>query len=147
MCMGDITVLGELLVGGVTEAAAESLCDYVAETVLEEAVEHVISLAINATKVKNNMSDFKKFAEQLGEELNRNHSRKGQEMMNEAQRVFTTFSECDTDGNGVISREEFIHFCAVYGVSRREALRLFEEADRDQNGEEPQSCSLGTVVR
>ena len=109
-------MLGELLVESVTEAAAESVCDYVAETVLEQAVEHVVSLGDNATELKDNMFDFKKFAKQLGEELNRNHSPKGQEMMNEAQRVFTTFSECDTDGNGVISRKEFIHFCAVYGV-------------------------------
>lgn len=55
--------------------------------------------------------------------------------MKEAQSVYELFEEADTDGNGTISKEEFVSFGANIGVpSEDEALGLFERVDTDKNG-------------
>lgn len=56
--------------------------------------------------------------------------------MREAQSVYELFEEADIDGNGSISKEEFIKFGSNVDVpNEEEALELFATIDTDSNGE------------
>ena len=61
-----------------------------------------------------------------------------EDKMREAQSVYELFEEADTDGNGTISKQEFLNFGSKIGVpTEEEGLELFVQVDTDQNGEQP----------
>ena len=48
---------------------------------------------------------------------------------------YNTFMECDRDGSGGVSLEEYIIFCSKQGVPASMAETMFFQADIDGNGE------------
>lgn len=124
-------MLGEILAETIGGVAAEEIV-----LTIFEIKDAIASFAKNVKDLIKYGTDFKTFAKKLCNALHRNNSAKAQDMMNEAQRVFATFNECDTDGNGAISKSEFVHFYAKLGISLSEALEQFDRADSDGNGEQ-----------
>lgn len=56
--------------------------------------------------------------------------------MEESQRAYNMFLACDTDGDGWISRQEFVAFAAMLGETRLDYLEnCFGRLDKDMNGE------------
>ncbi|CAM9135667.1 unnamed protein product, partial [Laminaria digitata] len=68
-----------------------------------------------------------------------------------AERVYLQFVECDLDGSGDISIEEFITFCSNMDVSRESAMTKFFRADINGDGkisfEEWTAMMMGRVGR
>lgn len=48
--------------------------------------------------------------------------------------VAFVFLQCDSDGSGGISIEEYVHFCSREGIARSMAETTFFQADIDGNG-------------
>lgn len=132
-CMGDVTLLGERLDELFGDIATEALIELENVTEFKNAV---LTLAEEDKEINDRTIDFIAFSNAIIDEAQCESNRNGgQGMMSMAREVYESFIECDNDGNGVISLSEFIRFCAKFEISGVEALRQFEKADIDGNGE------------
>lgn len=117
LCSGDVTVVAELFAEGCAEVAAEE----------------VIFVAVEAAQ---NAKDLGSFTKMLSTELATVDSGAGvAERMGHVNKLYETFVEADTNGDGHISREEFIRFASKLGESRKAASATFKRLDKDGNGE------------
>lgn len=57
------------------------------------------------------------------------------ELLRAAEDVYKGFVECDSDGNGRVSRDEFLDFAAQFGYERTDAEALFDDLDTNNDGE------------
>lgn len=113
------------------------LGQYVKLGELASAVESVISSydAHDESGLSAKSQDFGKFAGRLAEELMRRDREGAALLIADGQSTYEKFVECDADGNGTISKQEFIAFAGDLGMSIDESLLLFTGVDADGNGE------------
>lgn len=123
---GDASTLAKVVVDALGELAEEEQ--------LVASVESVISSYGEAADVLKTMRDFGRFAGELADELVKRDSSVAAEAMIEAREIYERFVECDTDGSGTVSKEEFASFAAGMDMERAEALVLFGALDTDENG-------------
>lgn len=123
---GDASVL--------TEVLAEGLGEFVKREELASSIESVVSSYGDADDRFEKMHDFGDFAGKLVDELNSRDRDGAAVLMSEARGIYGTFVDCDVDGSGTISKEEFIAFVGELGMSIDEALLLFTGVDSDRDG-------------
>lgn len=113
------------------------LGEYVKLGELVSAVESVISSYDDEDEggLCAETQDFGKFAGRLAKELIRRDREGAALLIADGQSTYEKFVECDADGNGIISKQEFTAFVGDLGMSIDESLLLFTGVDADGDGE------------
>lgn len=120
LCAGDVSVLVELLAEGCAELAAEE----------------IMCVAIEACELAKHAHDVGKFTQKLSTELaTHDGGAEASETMEEVHQVYAMFIAADTDGDGQISRTEFIRFVSELGETRDHASQMFTLLDKNRDGE------------
>ena len=83
---------------------------------------------------QNGVPNFDQFAGKLSAHLTLCGDPVGGEAMATAESVYLQFVECDQDGSGDISIEEFVSFYRVMDMSEERAIAAFFRADVNGDG-------------
>lgn len=133
VCSGDVTALAELG----AELLAEGMCAGIVANpgMIVEAVENIVSLNGGVKSFRKNVTNFAQFSQALAKQLSANGDASTDgATMESAERIYKMFTECDRDGSGGVSMEEYVFFCHREGVPKSMAETMFFQADVDGNG-------------
>ncbi|CAM9535502.1 unnamed protein product [Scytosiphon promiscuus] len=134
VCSGDVTVVAEIA----TELLAEGVCAGAVANpgMVVEAVEAVVDSYGGMKAFRTNVTNFAQFSGALSKQLNSDGKPQTDgKMMDSSQRLYNSFVECDSDGSGGVSKEEYVFFCSRQGVPRDMAETTFFQADVDGDGQ------------
>ena len=85
-------------------------------------------------RFQREVTNFAQFSRQLSRRLTQHGDATSGDAMATAERVYLQFVECDLDGSGDISIEEFVVFCSKMDVSEESATAKFFRADVNGDG-------------
>lgn len=80
------------------------------------------------------MNDFSKFLKRMIGSIDET-SPAGAALLRTAHDAYQGFMDCDSDGNGFVSRDEFLTFSESFGYTKTEAEALFDDLDTNGDGE------------
>ena len=98
------------------------------------AVANMVCAYGSVERFQREVTNFAQFSRQLSTQLTLQGDATGGDAMTTAERVFRRFGECDRDGSGYISVEEFVVFCSKMDVSEESARAKFVLADVNGDG-------------
>ena len=132
-CSGDVTAItdigGELLEQGLISGVVAD------PGMLVEAVGNVVSLHDGINGFRSSITNFSKFSRTLANQLELCGDKADSATLVTVDRHYNMFMECDLDGSGGVSLEEYVIFCSKEGVPASMAEIMFIQADIDGNGE------------
>lgn len=142
ICMGDATVVVEL----VTELLAEGLGEAAVEWAVEEGAGHVVDLFDGAKELNESARDFKSFCDQLAKDLGKGNP-EAKALIDEAQALYQLFDDIDTDGSGTLSRQEIRTCFSILGFNTQVADEQFDYLDTDKDGELHWLCGVACSLQ
>ena len=98
------------------------------------AVANMVHSYGSVERFKKEVTNFEQFSRQLSTQLTLHGDATGGDAMATAERVFRQFGECDRDGSGYISVEEFVVFSSKMDVSEESARAMFVVANVNGDG-------------
>ena len=132
-CSGDVTVIaeiaGELLGQGLIAGVVAD------PEKLVQAVENVVNLHDGIKGFRSSITNFSLFSQALAKQLALCGDKVDSATLVTVDRHYNMFMECDRDGSGGVSLEEYVIFCSKEGVPASMAETMFFQADIDDNGE------------
>ncbi|CAN0441513.1 unnamed protein product [Ascophyllum nodosum] len=132
-CSGDVTVIaeiaGELLGQGLIAGVVAD------PEKLVQAVENVVNLHDGIKGFRSSITNFSLFSQALAKQLALCGDKVDSATLVTVDRHYNMFMECDRDGSGGVSLEEYVIFCSKEGVPASMAETMFFQADIDDNGQ------------
>ena len=89
------------------------------------AVANMVYAYGSVERFQREVTNFAQFSRQLSRRLTQHGDATSGDAMATAERVYLQFVECDLDGSGDISIEEFVVFCGKMDVSQESARATF----------------------
>ena len=105
--------------------------------ILIQAVQTVVSMHHGMKGFTSSVTSFSQFYRALSKQLALCGDKVNSATLVIADQHYNTFMECDRNGSGGVSLEEYVIFCSKEGVPASKAETMFFQADIDGNGEFP----------